>query len=114
VTVSVDVENAGSRDGEEVVQLYVTDLQASVPEPLRQLQGFRRIALKAGQKQTVTFEITPYQLSLIDAANRRVVEPGEFRVSVGGGQPGVKGRAANATPSISGILTVTGNAVEMK
>ncbi|MCX7681300.1 MAG: glycoside hydrolase family 3 C-terminal domain-containing protein [Anaerolineae bacterium] len=87
LTVSVDVQNTGDRAGDEVVQMYITDLVASVPVPIRQLAGFKRISLAPGEKQTVSFTVTARQLSLIDNSGRRVVEPGEFEVAVGGRQP---------------------------
>jgi len=87
LTVSVDVENTGSRAGDEVVQLYVRDVEASVPVPRLELQGFERINLVPGEKQTVEFDITPNQLAVIDDQNNRIVEPGLFQVYVGAGQP---------------------------
>ena len=87
LTVSVDVQNVGQRAGDEVVQLYTSDVVASVPVPIRQLGGFTRLHLKPGENQTVTFTLSPRQLSLIDAAGRRVIEPGEFQLAVGGRQP---------------------------
>jgi beta-glucosidase len=87
VMVSADVENDGNRDGDEVVQLYLTDLQTSVITPVIQLQGFRRVFLGAGEKETVTFELTPYQLSFLNSEMTRVVEPAKFRVHVGGVSP---------------------------
>jgi beta-glucosidase len=87
ITVSVDVQNTGSRAGDEVVQLYVSNLNASVPTPIRQLAGFERIHLEAGQTKTVTFTLTPHQLSVIDDEGQRIVEPGEFQVAIGGHQP---------------------------
>jgi beta-glucosidase len=84
VKVSVDVKNTGERDGDEVVQLYLTDVAASAPVPLRSLVGFDRISLRRGEKRTVTFTITPRQLSLIDNSGKRVIEPGEFTMSAGG------------------------------
>ena len=115
ITVSVELANVGPRDGEEVVQLYVTDQQTSVPEPIRQLQGFRRVFLQAGQAQTVSFSLTPYQLSLINARDRRVVEPGKFRISVGGGQGRVKSAAQRPTSgAIEGELLIVGSAVEVQ
>lgn len=87
VTVSVDIENTGERDGDEVAQLYITDLVASVVTPVIQLEGFRRVSLKKGEKKTVTFELTPYQLSLYDSRMERVLEQGKFRVHVGGVSP---------------------------
>lgn len=83
VTVNVDVTNTGSRDGDEVAQLYLTDVVASVATPVIQLQGFQRVSLKKGEKKTLAFELTPYQLSLLDPEMIRRVEPGLFRVHVG-------------------------------
>lgn len=90
VNVSVDVTNAGDREGDEVVQLYLTDVAATVPVPIRTLVGFERITLRPREKRTVTFTITPRQMSLIDDAGKRVIEPGEFAISIGGGQVGLK------------------------
>jgi beta-glucosidase len=102
VSVSVDVTNSGKRSGEEVVQLYVTELEASAPVPLRALQGFRRVQLKAGETKTVSFTLTPRQLSLIDRQSKRIVEPGTVEISIGGKQPGFKGVADSYT---SGVVT---------
>jgi beta-glucosidase len=87
VSVSVDVENIGGRDGDEVVQLYVTDVFATVDTPVAQLKGFDRVRIRAGEKKTVSFELTPYQLSLLDRNMDRVLEPGKFKVMVGGVSP---------------------------
>ncbi len=88
INIQVEVENIGKRDGDEVVQLYVTDLAASVTVPIRSLQGFQRIHLQSGEKKTVDFILQPQQLALFDNQGRQKVEPGEFEISVGGGQPG--------------------------
>ncbi len=87
VTVSADVENTGDRDGDEVAQLYVTDVYTSVITPVIEQKGFRRVSLKKGEKQSVTFNLTPYQLSFLNAGMARVVEPGRFRIHVGGVSP---------------------------
>lgn len=94
VELSVEVQNTGQRAGDEVVQFYVSDVAASVPVPLHQLQGFERIHLAAGEKKTVTCTLKPKQMSLINADGKRVVEPGEFRVTAGGAQP-CPGNAGN-------------------
>ncbi len=94
VTVAVDVQNIGAKAGEEVVQLYLTDVVASVPVPLKALQGFERVFLNPGEKKTVRFSLRPEQFSLIGKDLKRAVEPGVFEVSVGGIQPGFKGQAA--------------------
>lgn len=82
-TVSIDVTNIGSYDGAEVVQLYVSDLTASVTRPALTLKGFRKVPLKAGETQTVTFVVGQEHLQLIGMELEPVVEPGEFRFLVG-------------------------------
>lgn len=111
VSVSVHVTNSGRRQGDEVVQLYVTDLKASVPVAIRSLEGFKRITLGPGESQDVEFTLTPRQFSLIDANDNRVVEPGEFEIAVGGKQPGFSGRADAATTQVlTARFRVEGNA----
>ena len=112
--VSVDVENTGQLAGDEVVQLYVSHPAASVPVPIRALQGFARVFLEPGELRTVSFELTPRQLSLIDARFRRVVEPGVIEISVGGKQPGFSGNAdAHTTGTLSARLKIVGTTVEI-
>src|SRR5437763_3088443 len=86
--VSVTVTNTGSRDGAEVAQLYVHDEVASVTRPVRALAGFRRVSLKAGEARTVEFRLTPKELGLYNKDMKFVVEPGKFRVFVGGSSVG--------------------------
>ncbi|MGE5530441.1 MAG: glycoside hydrolase family 3 C-terminal domain-containing protein [Patescibacteria group bacterium] len=106
VAVSAAVRNTGAREGCEVVQLYVSDLAASVPVPLRQLAGFARVRLESGEEKRVTFTLSPRQLSVITDDGRRVVEPGEFAVFVGGGQPGF-------AEGVAGRFAVEGEAAEI-
>ena len=87
LTVSVEVRNTGTRAGDEVVQLYVSALEASVPAPLRQLQGYQRRHLQPGEVQTVEFTLEPEQFMLFDDAGTPFVAPGAFRIAVGGIQP---------------------------
>jgi beta-glucosidase len=84
LTVSVDVENTGPRDGDEVVQLYLRDVVATVTRPVKELQGFARVRLQVGERRRVEFTLTPESLGFWNRENRFVVEPGEFRVMVGG------------------------------
>ncbi len=81
--VMAEVTNTGERAGDEVVQLYVHDLVASVTRPVKELRGFRRVSLAPGETQTVTFELTPDHLACYDVDMRFRVEPGEFRLLVG-------------------------------
>ncbi len=86
-SVKVKVTNTSKRDGEEVVQLYITDLSASVPVPVRQLAAIKRTPLKAGESKVIELTIDPEKMSLITDKNIRRIESGEFQISVGGGQP---------------------------
>jgi beta-glucosidase len=83
VTVRVDVTNTGRRAGDEVVQLYVRDEEASVARPVIELRGFRRVHLDPGECRTVTFRLSTEELAYIGADYRRVVEPGRVRLFVG-------------------------------
>jgi beta-glucosidase len=83
VTASVTVTNAGPLAGEDVVQLYVRDVLASVSRPVAQLVGFQRVALEAGSSATVTFEVPTARLAFSNRDLVRVVEPGDFEVCVG-------------------------------
>ena len=81
--VNATVQNTGSREGDEVVQLYLHDVLASVARPIIELAGFTRVTLGAGESRTVAFRVSRAQLSMLDADMRRVVEPGVWRVLVG-------------------------------
>jgi beta-glucosidase len=83
VYVSVDVKNVGERQGEEIVQLYVRDVVATVSTPVKQLRGFQKIALEPAKAKTVDFTLTPADLSLLDQNMNWVVEPGTFEIMVG-------------------------------
>jgi beta-glucosidase len=85
--ISVEVKNTGKMKGEEVIQVYIQDLEASVKVPRWSLQGFLRINLSPNQKETIQFKIKPRQLAIINEEGKRVLEPGSFRVYVGGSQP---------------------------
>ena len=83
VQVSVDVKNIGEREGDEVVQLYIHHLTGSVVSPVQQLKGFDRISLKPGEGKTVTFTLTPEELSILNQDMHWVVEPGPIDIMVG-------------------------------
>jgi beta-glucosidase len=83
-TVSVRVKNTGALSGDEVVQLYITDRVASVVRPERELRGFRRVHLAAGETQTVTFSLSAEELGFYNPKLDYVVEPGRFTIAVGG------------------------------
>jgi beta-glucosidase len=88
--VSVRVTNTGKKDGEEVVQLYITYEGQTVKTPLKALKGFKRIALKAGESKIVQFQLTPQNLSIADEKGMYKPVKGKVSVSVGGGQPDQK------------------------
>lgn len=112
VAVKVTVTNTGKREGDEVVQLYLTDEKASTPRPIRQLEGFERVSLKPGESKVVEFNLEPRQFSLINKKNKRVIEPGYFTISVGGKQPGFKGYLdPQFTQVLTGRIRLTGKEV---
>lgn len=80
LTVSCDITNTGSREGSEVAQLYVRDMIGSLVRPVRELKDFRKITLAPGETKTVTFTLTPEQLSFVGADLKPVTEPGDFRL----------------------------------
>lgn len=84
--VSIRVKNEGAREGKEVVQLFVSDLVASVSPDVRRLRGFEKIRLKPGEEREVRFSVPVRELSFVDAESRLRLEEGEFRVRVGGQQ----------------------------
>ena len=90
VMATVTVTNTGKRDADEVVQLYVHDLVASIARPVKELKGFERIHLAAGESKTVTFTIGADQLSFYNADLKKVVEPGDFDIMVGSNSRDVK------------------------
>jgi len=107
VTATVNVTNTSNRAGDEVVELYISDVAASVPVAIRSLAGVKRISLKPGEKQTVGFTVASDRMSVIDNNGKRIIEPGEFLISVGGKQPGFTGSAdAKTTGVVTGTFAV--------
>jgi len=90
VTVKASVTNTGKMAGDEVAQLYVTDMYASVKTRVMELKNFERITLQPNETKTVSFTLTPYELSLLNDKMDRVVEPGDFKIMVGGKSPSYK------------------------
>src|SRR4030095_4770894 len=79
--VSVDVQNVGKRSGDEVVQLYIRDVAASMTRPVKELKGFQRITLRPGEKRRVEFTLSPEHFGFWNHENRFIVEPGDFKVT---------------------------------
>lgn len=90
LTATVTVSNKGKFDGDEVVQLYIRDIVGSVTRPVKELKGFERVTLKAGETKDVSFTITPEMLKFYNADLNFVNEPGEFSVMIGGNSRDVK------------------------
>jgi beta-glucosidase len=99
--VEVDVKNTGKRDGDEVVQLYITFPKMD-GAPLKALRAFTRVPLKAGEQQHVKLTLSPRDLSYVNAAGDRMVAAGDYLVTVGGGQPGTPAAHADAHLTIAG------------
>ncbi len=90
VKASVTVTNTGNYDGAEVVQLYIRDVVGSITRPVKELKGFEKVFLKAGESRTIEFTITPELLKFYNYDIQYVVEPGDFEVMIGGNSRDVK------------------------
>ena len=101
LTADVTVTNAGKLAGDEVVQLYLSfpDVKGA---PLRALRGFQRVHLEAGKSQAVHFELKPRDLSMVTEAGEPIIADGQYKISIGGGQPGT------GAPSVAGTFQVKG------
>ncbi|HCL00156.1 MAG TPA: glycosyl hydrolase [Candidatus Marinimicrobia bacterium] len=82
--VSVNLKNVGQREGVEIVQLYIQDITGSVTRPVKELKGFQRVTLEAGEQKTVQFRVPVWELGFYDLDMKYTVEPGDFRVMIGG------------------------------
>jgi beta-glucosidase len=112
IPIKVTVTNTGRTEGDEVVQLYLTDEKASTPRPVRQLEGFSRINLKPGESKVIEFNLEPRQFSIINNKGKRVIEPGYFTIVVGGKQPGFKGYLdPQFTQVLTGRIRLTGKEI---
>ena len=85
--IKVDVKNTGKMQSDEVVQMYITDMESTVDTPVRQLCAFKRINLKPGETKTVELSVQPVSMSVVTPSLRRIIEEGKFSISVGNGQP---------------------------
>ena len=110
LTTTAEVTNVGDRAGDEVVQLYIGDVAASVPVPIRALAGFQRVHLNPGEKQRVIFNLAPEQMTIVSNNGKRFIEPGEFEISIGGRQPDAK---QTDLATVMGKFRVVGKAIEI-
>ena len=101
LTADVTVTNTGKLAGDEVVQLYLSfpDVKGA---PLRALRGFQRVHLDAGKSQAVHFELKGRDLSMVNEAGQPIIAEGQYKISVGGGQPG------SGAPSVAGTFQIKG------
>ncbi|MFZ3085078.1 MAG: fibronectin type III-like domain-contianing protein, partial [Candidatus Hydromicrobium sp.] len=104
VEISVDVKNTGSCTGDEVVQLYVNDVQSEMTRPVKELKGFKRITLEPGQRKTVTFILSITQLGFYNNDMKYVVEPGTIKVMAGSSSEDIR---------LTGEFEITGEVTEI-
>jgi beta-glucosidase len=104
VSLAVDVANTGSLTGDEVVQVYVRDEEASVARPVLELRGFARVTLAPGERRTVRFQLHAEQFAFVGANGRRIIEPGRITVSVG---------SSSAERPLQEAITLVGEVIEV-
>jgi beta-glucosidase len=104
--VRCTLANTGAVEAEEVAQWYLSDLEASVPVPRHKLIGFQRVRLAPGERRTLECTITPELLALVDEDGKPRLEPGQFRISVGGCSQGARGAPLGAPEPAEAIFTV--------
>ncbi|MBX2966337.1 MAG: glycoside hydrolase family 3 C-terminal domain-containing protein [Cyclobacteriaceae bacterium] len=106
VEVQVTITNSGKQEGEEVVQLYITNDNPKTKAPLYSLYGVQRVKLAPGSSTTVKFAISPDMYSIVNDKGNKIIESGKVKVSVGGSLPGNRSEQLGATKSIQAIFTV--------
>jgi beta-glucosidase len=106
LNVSVTLQNCGGRDSAEVIQFYLSDIQASTIVPLHHLVGFERVILKAGESCSVKFTLTPEMMSFYNDDGKLTLEPGQFRLEAGGCSPGRRGQDLGASKPVTAVFEV--------
>jgi len=106
LNVSLTLSNCGDSDSAEVAQLYLSDLHASTIVPLHHLIGFERVFLKAGESRMLNFTITPQMMSFYNDDGKLTLEPGEFRLEVGGCSPSKRGQELGAPKPVTAVFEV--------
>lgn len=112
--VSITVKNIGSVASDEIAQLYLRDVEASLEIPRWDLRGFKRVHLNPGEEKEVQFTLTPKQMSIINNDGERILEPGLFKVYAGGSQPDERSFALTQTNTLSAGFTVTGSPLKLE
>lgn len=113
IEVTADVENTGKRAGDEIVELYLSDLEASVAIPTHELKGFKRVHLEPGERQSVSFTLQPRQMALINEEGQCILEPGKYRVYVGGCQPDARSKQLGGAQVLSGEFALVGYTIKI-
>jgi beta-glucosidase len=105
--LSLTLTNSGASDSAEVVQYYLSDLHASTLVPLHHLIGFERVMLKAGESKTLKFTITPEKMSFYNDDGKLTLEPGQFRLEVGGCSPSKRGQDLGAPKPVTAMFEIS-------
>lgn len=91
LTIEIPVTNTGDKEGKEIVQLYISDEKSSLPRPVKELKGFKKLTLAPGQTQNATFAVTVDDLKFFDdKAHEWVAEPGKFKILIGASSTDIK------------------------
>jgi len=106
LNVSLTLTNCGESDAAEVAQVYLSDLHASTIVPLHHLIGFERVVLKAGESKTLKFTVTPEMMSFYNDDGKLTLEPGQFRLEVGGCSPSKRGQELGAPKPVTAVFEV--------
>jgi beta-glucosidase len=106
LNISLTVRNSGARDSAEVAQFYLSDIQASTIVPLHHLVGFERVMLKASESCTLKFTLTPEMMSFYNDDGKLTLDPGGFRLEVGGCSPGTRGQKLGAPKPVIAVFNV--------
>lgn len=114
ISCSILVKNVGNYTSDEIVELYLKDVSASIDVPVWQLRGVQRVNLKPDEDKVVFFELTPKNMSLIDNSGKCILEPGVFEIFIGGSQPDKRSQKLTGTTVIKGSFQVNGSTIEIK
>jgi len=114
ITVEITIKNTGKVKGADIAQLYLKDLESSVPIPKYELKGFQKVELNPGEKKKIEFILTPRDFALINKDGRVLLEPGKFQIFVGGSQPDHYSQKLNKKEVIEIEVEVKGKIVELE
>jgi beta-glucosidase len=114
ITCHAVVKNTGNRESGEIVQLYLKDIESSVSVPKWQLQGFKKIQLRPGERTEVSFTLSPRQMALVNNDGHCILEPGTFEIYLGGSQPDKRSLELTQTPVLKTAFEVTGSPLELE